>query len=94
MYIIEFICRSLDDLNQTLGAELVQFSASINHCLEEENDKTSRHHFLYKLLVDKKVVDTFPNVEIMLQMYLVLMDVTTHKLFWRKVIQQIKVHQE
>jgi len=62
-----------DDLDQTPGTELVQFSAFINHCLEEENNKTSRHHFLYKLLVDKKVVDTFPNVEIMLQMYLVLM---------------------
>jgi len=56
-----------DDLDQTLGTELVQFSAFVNHCLEEENDKTSRHRFLFKLLV----VDTFPNVEIMLRMYLV-----------------------
>jgi len=73
-----------NDLDQTLGTELVQFSAFVNHCLEEENDKTSRHHFLYKLLVDKKVVDTFPNV----------LGAYGHKLFWRKVIQQIKVHQE
>jgi len=62
-----------DDLDQTLGTELVQFSVFVNHCLEEENDETSRHHFLYKLLVDKKVVDTCPNVEIMLRMYLMLL---------------------
>jgi len=48
-------------------------AAFVSHCLEEENDKISRHHFLYRLLVDKKVVDTFPNVEIMLQIYLLLM---------------------
>jgi len=51
---------------------VIQFSAFVNHRLEEENDKTSRHHFLYKLWVDKKIVDTFPNVEIMIRMYLVL----------------------
>jgi len=68
----------------TLCTEPLQFSAFVSHCPEEENDKTRRHHFLYKVLVDKKVVDTFPNV----------LGAYGHKLFWRKVIQQITVHKE
>ena len=67
-----------NDLDQTLGVELVQFAAFLTHFLEYEEDektknKIGREHFLYKLLMEKKVADTFPNVAIMLRMYLVLM---------------------
>ena len=51
----------------------MQFVAFFTHFLEDEDDKIGRTHFLYKLLMDKKVADTFPNVEIMLRMSLVLM---------------------
>lgn len=60
-----------DDLDQSLGVELVQFAAFFTHF--PEDDKMGREQFLYKLLMDKHVADTFPNVEIMLRMYLVLM---------------------
>lgn len=63
----------ISNLDQTLGVELVQFAAFSTRFLEDEDDKIGREHFLYKLLMDKKVADTFPNVEIMLRMYLVLM---------------------
>ena len=53
--------------------ELVQFAALFTQFQDEEDEKKVREHFLYKLLLDKKVADTFPNVEIMLWMYLVLM---------------------
>ena len=62
-----------DDLGQALSGELVQFTAFFTEFLPEEDDNIGREHFLYKLLLKKQVVDTFPNVEIMLQMYLVLM---------------------
>ena len=61
-----------NDLGQTLGVELVQFAAFLAHFLEYEDDekiknKVGREHLLYKLLMEKKVADTFPNVEIMLR---------------------------
>jgi len=36
-----------DDLDQTLGTELVQFSVFVNHCLEEENDKTRQADIIF-----------------------------------------------
>ena len=62
-----------DDLDPALSGELVQFTAFFTEFLLEEDDNIGREHFLYKLLLKKQVVDTFPNVEIMLRMYLVLM---------------------
>jgi len=69
----KLVAEYKDDLDQTLGAELVQFATFSSEFLEEEDDGIGREHFLYKLLLEKKVVDTFPNVEILLRMYLVLM---------------------
>jgi len=63
----KLIAEYKDDLDQTLGVELMQYAAFFTHF--PEDDKTGREHFLYRLLMNKKVVDTFPNVEIMLQMY-------------------------
>ncbi|XP_065654747.1 uncharacterized protein LOC136081364 [Hydra vulgaris] len=62
-----------DDLDPALSGELVQFTVFFTKFLLEEDDNIGREHFLYKLLLKKQVVDTFPNVEIMLRMYLVLM---------------------
>ncbi|XP_042224315.1 uncharacterized protein LOC121868110 [Homarus americanus] len=56
-----------NDLDQTLGVELVQFTAFFTQFLEDEDDEKGRAHYLYKLLIDKKVVDTFPSGEIMLR---------------------------
>lgn len=61
-----------NDLEDSLGIELIQF-AEFSKVFEEENDKIGRHHFLYKLIIEKCVKDTFPNVEAVLRMYLVLM---------------------
>ena len=76
---VKLVCEYKDDLDQSLGVELVQFAAFFTQNLDDyvktENSfgKARKEHFLYKLLPDKKVADTFPNVEIMLRMYLVLM---------------------
>ena len=67
------VCEYKYDLQRSLGVELMQFAAFFTQFQDEEDGKKGREHFLYKLLLDKKVVDTFPNVEIMLRMYLVLM---------------------
>ena len=67
------VAQYKDDLYQTLGVKLVQLAAFFTYFPEDEDDKIGREHFLYKLLVNKKFVDTFPNFELMLLMYLVLM---------------------
>ena len=40
---------------------------------EEEGDGIGREHFLYKVILDKCIKGAFPNVEIALRRYLVLM---------------------
>ncbi|XP_042222750.1 uncharacterized protein LOC121867057 [Homarus americanus] len=69
----KLVAEFKNDLDQALGVELVQLTAFFTQFFEDEDDEKGRAHYLYKLLIDKKVVDTFPNVEIMLRMYLVLM---------------------
>ncbi|XP_064113565.1 uncharacterized protein LOC135220224 [Macrobrachium nipponense] len=72
---VKLVCEYKDDLDQSLGVELVQFAAFFTQFLDDyvKTDSFGKEHFFYKLLLDKKVADTFPNVEIMLRMYLVLM---------------------
>jgi hypothetical protein len=62
-----------EDLDASLAEELVQFSEFARTFLEEEGTDFSREHFMYRLLVEKGVVAAFPNVEITLRIYLVLM---------------------
>ncbi|XP_064115067.1 uncharacterized protein LOC135221173 [Macrobrachium nipponense] len=65
---VKLMCEYKDDLDQSLGVELVQFAAFFTQFLDDyvKTDSFGKEHFLYKLLLDKKVADTFPNVEIML----------------------------
>lgn len=63
------------DLEDSLSNELVQL---VDLCKEHADFVTidtgiSREQLLYKFIVDKHLVDTFPNVAIALRMYLVLM---------------------
>ena len=63
-----------DDQKQCFGNELVQFVAFSNEFLKDADDNIGKEHFLYKLIIDKKRVKcSFPNVEIALRMYLILM---------------------
>ena len=62
-----------DDLEQCFGNELVQFVAISNEFLKDADDNIGKEHFLYKLIIDKRVKCSFPNVEIALRMYLILM---------------------
>ena len=62
-----------DDLEQCFGNELVQFVAFSNEFLKDADDNIGKEHFLYKLIIDKRVKCSFPNVEIALRMYLILM---------------------
>jgi len=67
----KLVAEYKDYLDQILGVELVQFPAFFTHFPEGEN--IQRDHFLYKLLMNKKIAGTFQNVEMILQIYLVLM---------------------
>ena len=62
-----------DDLEQCFGNELVQFVAFSNEFLKDADDNIDKEHFLYKLIIDKRVKCSFPNVEIALRMYLILL---------------------
>ena len=64
-----------DDLEQCFGNELVQSVAFTNEFLKDADDNIGKEHFLYKLIIDipKRVKCSFPNVEIALRMYLILM---------------------
>ena len=57
-----------DDQEQRFGNELVQFVAFSNEFLKDADDNIGKEHFLYKLIIDKRVKCLFPNVEIALRM--------------------------
>ena len=57
-----------DDLEQCFGNELVQFVAFSNEFLKDADDNIGKEHFLCKLIIDKRVKCSFPNVEIALRM--------------------------
>ena len=62
-----------DDLDVCLGNELVQFAEFFDTFKDEQAADVSRENFMYQLILQKRVQGSFPNVEIALRMYLVLM---------------------
>ena len=62
-----------DDLEQCFGNELVQFVAFSNEFLKDADDNIGKEHFLYKLIIDMRVKCSFPNAEITLRVFLILM---------------------
>ena len=65
-----------DDLEQCFGNELVQFVAFSNEFLQDADDNIGKELFftsLFSKLNDKRVKCSFPNVEIALRMYLIIM---------------------
>ena len=62
-----------DDLEACLGNELVQFASFVDEFKAERAAGVSRENFMYHLIFDKQVQGSFPNVEITLRKYLVLM---------------------
>lgn len=66
-----------NDLDDTFGNELIQFIEFFKVFKEdhstEELKELSMECFMYKILIEKGVKDAFPNVEIALRIYLVLM---------------------
>jgi len=62
-----------NDLDVCLGNELVQFAEFVNAFKEEQAKDVSQENFLYQLILQKRVQESFPNVEIAFRLYLVLM---------------------
>ena len=65
------VCK--DDLEQCFGNELVQFVAFSTEFLKDADDNIGKEHIIYKLIIDKRITCSFPNVEIALRMYSILM---------------------
>ena len=51
----------------------MQFVDFVETFKDEKTQDVSREHFMYQLILEKQVQGSFPNVEIALRMYLVLM---------------------
>jgi len=62
-----------NDLDNLFVDELCHFAKFADIFKDDEPRNISTELFLYKLIIDKGVRDTFPNVAIALRMYLVLM---------------------
>ncbi|XP_065645338.1 uncharacterized protein LOC136075828 [Hydra vulgaris] len=64
-----------DDIDEHLGNELIQFKEFYKHFKDESSEfhNISQEHLMYKTLINKEVKDCFPNVEIVLRIYLVIM---------------------
>jgi len=62
-----------NDIDVCLGNELVQFAEFVNAFKEEQAKDVSQENFLYQLILQKRVQESFPNVEIAFRLYLVLM---------------------
>lgn len=62
-----------DDLEPSLGNELVQFVSLVNLYKNEYQKDQSKELFYYQILNNQNFRATFPNIEITLRMYLVLM---------------------
>ncbi|XP_065652763.1 zinc finger MYM-type protein 1-like [Hydra vulgaris] len=64
-----------DDIDEHLGNELIQFKEFYKHFKGESSEfhNISQEHLMYKILINKEVKECFPNVEIVLRIYLVIM---------------------
>jgi len=61
------------DLEESLGEEMVQFQPLIALFLEEKEESRSIERFMYEVIIGKNLKSTFPNVKIVLRIYLCLM---------------------
>jgi len=64
-----------DDIDENFGNKLIQFKELYKVLKDEtrEFNNLSQEHLMYKILINKEVKDCFPNVEIVLRIYLVFM---------------------
>ena len=62
-----------NDLESSLGNELIQFSSFIRIYIETLKDNEQWEMFLYRIIEENNLQCTFPNVEVVLRIYLVLM---------------------
>ena len=65
---------------------IIKFAAFTPMFKQDAGDDIGKEQFMYKLIVDKDLKSSFPNVEILLRMYLVLMVTNcTAELFFSKL---------
>ena len=57
-----------------MTAELVQFAKFVEVFKYEENKSRSKPFYFFGIMHRKDIVVTFPNIEIMLRIYLLMMD--------------------
>ena len=79
-----------DDIDIAFIEELCQFVAFANIFTDEEPKDISTELFLYRLIIDKGVQDTFPNIEIALRIYVPHFDGI--KLQWRVLVLKTQIN--
>ena len=62
-----------EDLQPSLPEDLSQFSEILETSLWQEDETKSKGLRMYRLLIEKKLEECFPNVELVLRMYISMM---------------------
>ncbi|XP_060836346.1 uncharacterized protein LOC132919011 [Rhopalosiphum padi] len=62
-----------NDLESSLGNELIQFGSFVKIYIETRKDNEQWEMFLYRIIEENNLQCTFPNIEVVLRIYLVLM---------------------
>lgn len=62
-----------DDLDELLCVEIVHFAEFMKLYSKSKPTQMSNEHFMYQTLIEKDVQTAFPNVEVALRIYLVIM---------------------
>lgn len=62
-----------DDFNEDFSQEYIQFVTYVKECPLKRKDSETKSMWLYRIIIETKVAESFPNVETALHLFLTLM---------------------
>ena len=62
-----------DDFNEDFSQEYIQFVTYVKGCPLKRKDSETKSMWLYRIIIETKVAESFPNVETALHLFLTLM---------------------
>ena len=62
-----------DDFEKDFLQEFIQFVAYVKECPLKKNDTETRSMWLYRIIVETKIIERFSNVEIALRLFSIFM---------------------
>ncbi|CAM1321433.1 Uncharacterised protein r2_g2982 [Pycnogonum litorale] len=68
------ICEKYtDDFKEDFSQEFIQFVAYVKDCPLKKKDTETKSMWLYRIIIETKITESFPNVEIAIRLFLTLM---------------------